>query len=143
MRKRRVEIQPVRLNLTPMLDMFTFVLIFLIVLFAPEEAKLAQDPHTKLPEASSKLPVGKNIHVELSGDNLRVNSKVIQNLKTAQDWNNLKLALQAASPSMEAISLSADRSTPYEVIDRVVSQLSRLGYSQIYFVTERKDGEKQ
>lgn len=130
-----------KLNLVPMLDMFMFVLIFLIVSFAPRDAKLKPHPSLHLPTASAQMLGQSKAHLELIGDELRLNGKSIAGFKfssaSAESWNTLRSTLGALNLSKQAIILSADKNISFGRIDRLVSKLSSMGFDQVYFLSQQ------
>lgn len=134
-----------KLNLVPMLDMFTFVLIFLVVSFAPQEAKYRSHASLKLPVATSKVLKSSKLHLQLLGDDLILNGKPIKGVKintaNAEAWNQVKTSLQATSNERQAIVLSADRNDSFGRVDRLVAKLSSMGFEDIYFLAEQMKEE--
>lgn len=135
-----------KLNLTPMLDMFTFVLIFLIVSFAPQEAKVSTHPAIQLPEATAKLQKASKVQIQLLPEALLVNGRSVKgfriNDQSQTSWNALLHQLKSLGDSKETVILSADRETSFGSINRLVSKLSSFGYNNIYFLGVKKGSSK-
>jgi biopolymer transport protein ExbD len=85
------------LMLTPMLDMLTVVLIFLIVNFSPDKASIKQSKKVTLPNAELNLFEVPKIQVEVTKEYLKVNGKILEGIvpDTADQgsWKILKAHL--------------------------------------------------
>jgi biopolymer transport protein ExbD len=72
--------KPPALMLTPLLDMFTIVLIFLIVSFEAEDFGFKIDPDLTLPESSSTAQLKPAVNVSVNGDRVLVQEKEVVRL---------------------------------------------------------------
>jgi biopolymer transport protein ExbD len=135
------------LMLTPMLDMLTVVLIFLIVNFSPEKAAIRQSKDITLPPAETQLAEIPKIQLELAKDYIKLNGENLEGLNPSlgdnhASWENLNKKLDEKNGSAEkkeSILLIADRDTPYEFVDRTVAHLASHGYSDVYLLTQQEE----
>lgn len=143
------------LMLTPMLDMLTVVLIFLIVNFSPEKASIKETANIQLPKSETQLSEVPKIQLELTKDSIKVNGESIEgvnpSMTAAGSWDGLRRKLaqfetraaeektQDVVIKKDAILLIADRETPYEFVDRTVAHLASNGYSEVYLLTQHEE----
>jgi len=130
------------LMITPMIDMFTVILIFLIVSYAPEQAKILKSEEIEIPQTELKLERLPALQIEVTAHYIAVNGERIQSEEGqtlgAADWSRLMAQVKRfKETSAESASLViADKATPYRYIDRAVSTLSASGFSEVYFLTQ-------
>lgn len=137
------------LMLTPMLDVLTVVLIFLILNFSPERAQLNTGDNIQLPNAELQLENVPQVKIEITADALKLNGSVVEGLnpQTAEPaaWAGLKEKIHATQLPSEAsneavpVLLIADRGLDYDHVDRTVARLASLGYGDIYFLTNLEE----
>lgn len=134
--------------LTPMLDVMTNLLIFLIVIQSPDQAEIENaKKNIQLPEATAPITKLPPLRVEIATDSVSVNGKVVSGLSTqdAASWSLLGETLKALpAPKAEGprgIVVISDQSTTYQTIDRVAAQVARAGFSEVYFLSQKKDEE--
>ncbi len=79
MRSRFEQAKPPGLMLTSLLDMFTIILIFLIVSFEAEDYEFKLDPGLKLPESSANSVIKPAINLAITPDSLKIeNDEIIK-----------------------------------------------------------------
>ncbi len=87
------------LTLTPMLDMLTVVLIFLIVNYSPDKANIKQSSQIRLPQAELDITDVPKIQIEVTKEYVRINGKAVDGLIPATSepaaWSVLKEQLDA------------------------------------------------
>lgn len=143
------------LMLTPMLDMLTVVLIFLIVNFSPDRAGIKESANIQLPKSELHLTEVPKIQLELAKDYIKINGENIEgvnpSVEAAASWEGLGKKLQELSSTSPAnaesnqptkkdpILLIADRDTPYEFVDRTVAHLASQGYSEVFLLTHQEE----
>jgi biopolymer transport protein ExbD len=153
MKIERLKTKAPTLMLTPMLDMLTMILIFLIASFAPDEADLKKSPNIQLPASLHKIEAMPHVQIEITKDYVKLNGTSIDGLvpETGDNkaWAILKAKLEdlqknAKDPEKrDPILLLADKGTAFRYIDRTVAHLAAAGYGSVYLVTETKKGEIQ
>lgn len=130
--------------LTPFLDVMTTLLIFLIVTFAPDEAKIEVSSAIQLPKAEHFLKGVPSVRIEVTESSLRINGKVIEGTSptdpTSTTWNLLKTAIdEVRQKEDQRVLVVADKATPFRLVDLTVAHLSAAGFSDIYLLTEMKE----
>ncbi len=152
---RRPRVTP-KLMLTPMLDMFLLILIYLILNFSPDSAHAKQSKEIRLPKteiSARKLP---HIQVEVTPGHIKVNGISLEGLIPSdaqpETWLILSAKLKALSDEAKAknsgiipfeprILVVSDKDTEYGLVDKAVSQMAAAGFSQIYFLAEEQKKE--
>lgn len=145
------KIQPVhRLNLTALLDMMTNILIFLIVIQSPDEAEIeVSNKNIKLPKASLEITKLPQVRLEIDNKQVMLNGKTIAELDvhSAKAWKILGDTLaglpKPKDGSPRGIVVMSDQKIPYQIIDRAASQIARAGFSEVYFLSDKKSEEGQ
>jgi len=155
---RRRPRQTPKLMLTPMLDMFLLIIIYLILNFSPDTSHAKQSREIKLPRtevSAKKLP---HIQVEITTAHVKVNGTALEGLQPdnaqPEAWLILSAKLKevaelakannsSAFPFEQKILVVSDKSTQYGLIDKAVSQMAAAGFSQIYFLAEEQKKEIQ
>lgn len=77
MKSRFQQTKPPGLMLTSLLDMFTIILIFLIVSFEAEDYEFKLDPGLKLPESSANSVLKPAINLAITPDSLKIENNEI------------------------------------------------------------------
>ena len=72
--------KPPGLMLTPLLDMFTIILIFLIVSFSAEDYDFKLDEHVKLPESSARSQFKPSINMSIGKTGITVEQEPVVEL---------------------------------------------------------------
>ena len=80
MRRRRGN-QEAKLNITSLLDMFTIMLLFLLVNFSSKDELTKLHPDVALPTSNAELDSIKAIDVVLTKDRLLLENKVVMKLR--------------------------------------------------------------
>lgn len=130
--------------LTPFLDVMTTLLIFLIVTFAPEEAKIEMNAKMRLPSAEHFLKGVPSVRLQVNENELVLNGKKIEGAtpldQTSNTWNLLKTAIESVrQKNDQRVLVLADKGTPFRLVDVTVAHLSAAGFSDIYLLTEMKN----
>ncbi len=130
------------LMLTPMLDVLTVVLIFLILNFSPDKNKVEVSDSLVLPKAEMELKEVPKLRVEVTQESIRINGKIVEGL-TAQStdkslWEAVKVKMRSivGEDSNVPVLLVADAETPYDHVDRTVARLASIGFGDVYLLTQ-------
>lgn len=135
--KNKFKIEPPRLQMTPMIDIFTVILIFFIVSFSVDNTNIELDKNTQLPVLKLDKQELQGIHVQVLAESFRINGKEMD--ENIESWaNELKKNSTAAS---QGILIEADADIPYQRIDKAISKLGQSGVNDIQFVVEVKGDE--
>lgn len=140
------------LMITPMIDMFTVILIFLIVSYSPEAAKIKKSDEIRLPKTDMKLTKAPRLQVEVTANQVLVNGQAIsdsaESPNTIKTWKKLKQVLQekalkdeGGKQKDEPVLIMADKDTSYQTIDSAVGSIGAAGFSEVYFLTEQEQKE--
>lgn len=147
MKIRKHRLTTPALMITPMIDMFTVLLIFLIVSYAPEQSRIKKSEHIQLPKSKLDLSKVPQIQIEVSTDYISLNGQKVEGLNPSSSegssWKNLGTSLKSLSRSDEPVLLMADKETSYRLVDLTVAHLAAAGFSEVYFLTEKKEEEQK
>jgi|GEM_PF-1817480 len=83
------------LMLTPLLDMFTIILIFLIVSFNAEDYDFKLDEKVKLPESSARSQFKPSINVSISPEGVSIEQEPVLKLEKGRAQDSYYLAGEA------------------------------------------------
>lgn len=143
----QVKVKPTSvIILTPFLDVMTTLLIFLIVTFAPEEARIELSANTRLPTADHYLKGVPSVRIEVSENSIKLNGKILNGATpldhTQNTWKLLKTSIESVREKNDSrVLVVADKSTAFNLVDITVAHLSASGFSDIYLLTEKKEVE--
>ncbi|MCB0341249.1 MAG: biopolymer transporter ExbD [Pseudobdellovibrionaceae bacterium] len=143
------------LPLTSMIDMFSMLVIFLLLNFSStgEAYFIAKD--VKLPEASNPIPMESLPLISITKDSVifdaqKVGDNPLHVEETDQELPQLRAALQRiqdfhnrlepGKPFKAGVNIQADRSTPVIYIKRVMNALISEGWTVINFVVRKPEG---
>lgn len=147
-KKRRQRPKTSPLMLTPMVDMLTVILIFLIVHYSPETAKIKKSADIKLPMSELSLKKVPRIQIEINDQHIQFNGLALDGLNPSDahsaSWKPLSEALARGSVKKdEPILIMADKNTSFVYVDRTVGHLAANGFSEVYFLTEQDKKAKE
>ena len=134
MRKRALDSS--HLNLAPMIDIFTVLLIFLLVAFLADEKTEEVSAGIKLPESSASFEVIPKLQIQI----LKSQAELKDGSKFALGSPELYSAIEKNYPIPPAVLIVADRSSEFRPIKSLVAELTKRGYSEFQFLT-KKGGE--
>lgn len=142
--RRRQRPAAATLNITPILDIFTVMLIFLIASYSPEEARIKKSAQLELPKSTMSLSHVPKIQVEVTDDYVKVNGREVEGVDPKMDKNLMWMKVREKVKSVskkenEPILLMADKATTFKHVDRTVAHLAAAGFGEIYFLTERHE----
>lgn len=129
--------------LTPFLDVMTTLLIFLIITFAPDEAKIEVSNQVHLPESEQHLSGVPSVRIEVTAESFKLNGQKVENAnpkdETATSWNLLKQAIEGIRVKDDRrILIVADKDTSFKWVDLTIAHLSAAGFAEIYLLTSMK-----
>jgi biopolymer transport protein ExbD len=159
--------EEVGLNIYPMMDMMTILLVFLIMSFASGSAEIVQSEELQLPTSSSEVDASEALGIVISQSEVTVegkrvlalrNGKVDPSLKQGggNGWlitplyNNLKqhrdrLKLIAAKNPQRSfrgeVRLVADKRTPFRTLGEVIYSLGQAEFGSLRFIVLREGGK--
>ena len=140
------------LNLTSLMDVFTIILIFLLV-NNDNAAKPPENPDIILPSSTAEALPNDVLKIQLSGSYLLVqdiplisveeieadDGEIIAALKEQLDYQaTLSIAaLNAEGDTEREVMLQADRNVPYSLISKVMRTCMETEYTKIAFAVLR------
>ena len=153
------------LNITPMMDMMTIILVFLLKSFTGSNSLLTLDDNLQVPPSKSRLHAKEAVPVMITRKVVLVegqavapinNGKVDASLKTSGENGYLiqpiadilnqiarrerKVAEMSGRPFESELMVVADKSTPYRLLTEVLYSCGQAGYSN-YRLVVLKPGE--
>lgn len=138
--RRKKNLDTPGLMITPMIDMFTVILIFLIVHYAPEHARIKKSEGIKLPKSTLDMAKVPHVQIEVAPDYISLNGERVEGLNpTSSNWKVFSEKLKALSKSDEPVLIMADKDTSYRLVDLTVAHLAVAGFSEVYFLTEKEE----
>lgn len=146
-RRKAVDEGPAKLNITSMMDMFTIMLIFLLLNFAPDSADLKIAKEMTLPTSTSELPYEVNVKIALTRRELVVGDDVVAKVrkgrlvKTRIDGDiilPLQSALQMQRSKIEnaddaVVLFYADQEVEFELMEKVMRTAASAGFANFKF----------
>ena len=146
-RKKRADEGPARLNITAMMDMFTIMLIFLLLNFAPDQADLKMATDMTLPPSTSTRPYEVAVKVALTRSELLVGDDVVAKVRrgrfvdTEMDGDIILplqrvLLLERAkveSSDNAVVLFYADQDSEYSLIEKVTASAASAGFANFKF----------
>lgn len=155
------------LNLTPMIDMFTILVVFLLITFSASGEILMSSAEIQLPMAYSSRPLERVPTIAISANSVvfegeevvktaAVTEKLVVDQKIPELAKRLKESQEAyrrnhqdpSDPALRAkwieeakqIIIQADRKVPFEVIRLVMTTAAIESYSAINFAIDVRGG---
>ena len=164
---RREVPEEVGLNIYPMMDMMTILLVFLIQTFASGAAQVVQSEELQIPTSSSQVEAAEALSIIISQSEVVVEGKHVLSLRNGKvdpslkqgggnGWlitplyNNLKqhrdrLKMIAARNAQRAfrgeVRLVADKRTPFRTLGEVVYSLGQSEFGALRFIVLREAGK--
>lgn len=139
MKFRKPVVEPIELNLTPMIDCLLFLVVFLLLSTTFNKysrLNLILPQATGVPEQQNK----NRIEINVSADGrYAVNGAAL----ASSDEVSLRQALlQAAGNSrQQALTLAADGRAPHQAVVRVMDVAGKLGFVSLNISTRRPAGQ--
>ena len=152
-RKRSKNFIPPKLQITSMMDMFTIILIFLLVSFSdhPETVKIGED--LQLPSSTAKLDYNENITLVLSQKNLKLGDRVIGRLRNGKiigldtdnpeksllykqlraRWEKEKSIKTDVASKKTSILFLCDKRLTFKTINSIIKTAGMAGYPNFQF----------
>jgi len=163
---RQGEHEELGLNIYPMMDMMTILLVFLIMNFANGAAEVVQSADLQIPVSTSEVEAQPSLSVVLSNSEIVVEGKQIlalrngkidpslkqgggsgwlvtplyNNLKQHRDRLKLIAARNSQRPFRGEARIVADKRTPFRTLGEVIYSLGQAEFGAIRFVV-LKEGQ--
>lgn len=145
-RNHRRMAKPARLNLVALMDIFTILVLFLMVNNGDVEV-LQSDKNITLPESVSELRPEQTLTIKVSPESIIVQGRPVANLDTIllEEGNTLPTLQQelhyhaARAPELleseqekgRSIIIMGDQGMPYRLLQRIMSTCAQTDYRDI------------
>ena len=158
--RRREEQEEVGLNIYPMMDMMTILLVFLIMQFANGAAEIVQSKELLLPTSTSEAEAAQALSIVISSSEIVVEGKqaltlrngavdpslkqgggtgwlitpLYKELKEHRDRLKMIASRNAQRPFRGEVRIIADKRTPFRTLGEVIYSLGQTEFGAIRFV---------
>jgi biopolymer transport protein ExbD len=142
------------LQLTSLLDMFTIILVFLMVSFQAEDKDFVLHAGLELPHSSAKSPFKTGVNLAITTEGVLIEGKQVYQLDkgraaeadheagkaegitraVAQTWSQLK----REEGEEDIVVIQADRGLPYRTIHLVMRSAAYAGAYRFRLVVEKE-----
>jgi|SRR5689334_18664412 len=154
------EQEEVGLNIYPMMDMMTILLVFLIMQFASAGAEIVQSSELMLPTSTSQVEAAEALSIVISSSAIVVEGKhvlelrngkvdpslkqgggtgwlitpLFADLKEHRDRLKMIASRNAQRPFRGEVRLIADKRTPFRTLGEVIYSLGQAEFGSLRFV---------
>lgn len=154
--KRRVTASPPRLNLTPMVDVFVVLLIFLLKSYSTEGSIQISDPDLHLPTSISTQQPELTLTITVTQEAIYVEDKKVGTVAASQTLQDRLIPALAQelqfhakrtqfigsfNPDVEPqgkVTILGDRKLPFSVLEKVMYTCSIQGFQEIALAVLQK-----
>ena len=156
----REEVEAEGLNIYPMMDMMTILLVFLIMQFSSGAADVVQSAELQIPTSTSEVDAESILSIIISGSEIVVEGKHVLNLRggkvdssekqggsngwlitplfknLSQHRDRLKMIAQKnpQRPFEGRVRVIADKNTPFRTLGEVIYSLGQTEFGALRFV---------
>ncbi|MCG8557103.1 MAG: biopolymer transporter ExbD [Proteobacteria bacterium] len=164
--RRGAEEEVEGLNIYPMMDMMTILLVFLIANFSTQDAEIVQSEELQIPVSTSQVEAAQALGLIISAAGIVVEGKQVltlrngnvdpsqkqggangwlisplfQNLKQHRDRLKMIASRNARRPFRGEVRVIADKRTPFKTLGEVIYTLGQAEFGSLRFVV-LKEGE--
>ena len=154
------------INIYPMMDMMTILLVFLIMQFAQESANVMQTEDLQIPYSISRQELTEALPVQITRADIVVDNRRVMGLRNGtvdpsqkqggangflitplhavmiQHRDRLKLiaSRNPNRPFHGAVQIIADRRTPFRTLSEVIYTLGQAEFAELHFVVLQGSG---
>jgi biopolymer transport protein ExbD len=163
--RRRAEPEHFGLNIYPMMDMLTILLVYMMAIFATSSAAAVQESsELRIPYSTSKVEVAEALPVQISRSGIVVDGKPVLDLRNGivdpslkqggssgflitplyktlseiRDRKKRTAARFANRPFIGNVQIIADKRTPYRTLSEVIYTLGQTEFKNLRFVANKK-----
>lgn len=163
--RRRAEPEHFGLNIYPMMDMLTILLVYMMALFATSSAAAVQESsELRIPYSTSKVELADAIGIQISRSGVAVDGKPVLELRNGIVDPSLKQGGSSGflitplyktlgeirdrkkrtaqqftnQPFVGDVQIIADRRTPYRTLSEVIYTLGQTEFKNLRFVVNKK-----
>ena len=164
--RRRAEPEHFGLNIYPMMDMLTILLVYMMAIFASSSAAAVQESsELRIPYSTSKVELSDALSVQISRGGVVVDGKSVIELrngivdpslkqggssgflitplyKTLSEIRDLKKRTAQRftnQPFVGDVQIIADKRTPYRTLSEVIYTLGQTEFKNLRFVVNKKN----
>jgi len=163
--RRRAEPEHFGLNIYPMMDMLTILLVYMMAIFATSSAAAVQESsELRIPYSTSKVELSEAIAVQISRGGVVVDGKPVLDLRNGIVDPSLKQGGSSGflimplyktlgeirdrkkrtaqrftnQPFVGDVQIIADKRTPYRTVSEVIYTLGQTEFKNLRFVVNKK-----
>ncbi len=163
--RRREEPEHAGLNIYPMMDMLTILLVYMMAIFATSSAAAVQESaELRIPYSTSKVDLSDALSVQISRSGVTVDGKNVLDLRDGivdsgqkqggssgflitplykelskiRDRKKRTAQTYANQPFLGEVQIIADRKTPYRTLSEVIYTLGQTEFKNLRFVVNKK-----
>ena len=163
--RRRPEPEHFGLNIYPMMDMLTILLVYMMAIFATSSAAAVQESsELRIPYSTSQVEVSEALGVQISRSGIVVDGKPVLELRNGivdpslkqggssgflitplyktlseiRDRKKRTAARFANQPFVGDVQVIADKRTPYRTLSEVIYTLGQTEIKNLRFVVNKK-----
>ena len=164
--RRRAEPEHFGLNIYPMMDMLTILLVYMMAMFATSSAAAVQESsELRIPYSTSKVEVSEALGVQISRSGIVVDGKPVLELRNGIVDPSLKQGGSSGflitplyktlseirdrkkrtaqrftnQPFVGDVQIIADKRTPYRTLSEVIYTLGQTEFKNLRFVVNKKN----
>jgi biopolymer transport protein ExbD len=163
--RRRPEAEHFGLNIYPMMDMLTILLVYMMAIFATSSAAAVQESsELRIPYSTSKVELTEALAVQISRSGVAVDGEPVLELRNGivdpslkqggssgflimplyktlgeiRDRKKRTAQRFASQPFLGNVQVIADKRTPYRTLSEVVYTLGQTEFKNLRFVVNKK-----
>ncbi|MEZ4288920.1 MAG: biopolymer transporter ExbD [Polyangiales bacterium] len=162
--RRRSEEEHHGINIYPMMDMMTILLVFMVMQFASSTAAVIQESdELKIPYSTSELQLGESVPIQISQSEILVDgikavdlrngivdpsfkkggstgfliTPLSNKLSTVRDARKFIAQNDPKKPFIGEVQIIADKRTPFRTLSEVIYTLGQNEFKNLRFVTNK------
>jgi biopolymer transport protein ExbD len=163
--RRKAEPEHFGLNIYPMMDMLTILLVYMMAIFATSSAAAVQESsELRIPHSTSKVELSEALAVQISRSGVAVDGKPVLELRNGIVDPSLKQGGSSGflimplyktlsevrdrkkrtaqrftnQPFVGDVQIIADKRTPYRTLSEVIYTLGQTEFKNLRFVVNKK-----
>jgi biopolymer transport protein ExbD len=145
-----------KLQITAMMDMFTIIMIFLLVSFSSNPEKMRLDKDIQLPESTAEQDYVKNIKLVVSESSIEIEGETVAEVRSGEisdfDGELTKTTLfhrlrsfreiadqqNGDEKKAEHLLFFCDKRLPFKTINKIIKTAGMAGYPNLQFAVLEK-----
>ena len=156
------------LNIYPLMDVMTILLVFMIMQFAAESANIVQSAELQIPYSTSRTEVEEALPIQISRNEIVVDNRPALSLRNGlvdpsqkqgggtgflitplhdvltqhrDRLRQIEQLSQGRRPFTGTVQIIADKRTPFRTLSEVIYTLGQAEFSSIHFVVLQGSGD--